>query len=195
VIGYACAWLAGCNDDLAGMARAAYLWKNGECYCWDEVQENWFPTSCPPPDSGYCAAASPPQALSGQVALARVVASATAKTSVRSIRSRRVGTTQEVKMPITIEAPEGTSVMALEIEVPSGWKVVDISDAGQWDEAHRKVKWGLFFDDLSRTVTFTARRSVDKVSTKLRRLTDEAGVVGFLGRVSFDGVNHPITVR
>ena len=27
--GYACAWKKDCNDDLAGMTRAAYIWKGG----------------------------------------------------------------------------------------------------------------------------------------------------------------------
>ena len=53
--GYACAWKKGCNDDLAGMTRAAFIWKSGECYCWDTEEEAWLPTDCPAPESGCCA--------------------------------------------------------------------------------------------------------------------------------------------
>jgi hypothetical protein len=54
LIGYACAWKRGCNDDLAGVTRAAYIWKNGECYCWNQAQQNWFPIASPPPAGGCC---------------------------------------------------------------------------------------------------------------------------------------------
>lgn len=51
---YACAWKSGCHDDMAGMTRAAYVWKNGECYCYDDMTGLWHATTCPPPDSGCC---------------------------------------------------------------------------------------------------------------------------------------------
>jgi predicted esterase len=54
MIGYACAWKDGCNDDLAGMTRAAFIWKAGECYCWDSSEQTWMPTTCPAPPSGCC---------------------------------------------------------------------------------------------------------------------------------------------
>lgn len=57
--GYACAWKRGCNDDLAGMTRSAYVWMRGECYCWDGVDENWYLTDCPPPRHSAASAAKP----------------------------------------------------------------------------------------------------------------------------------------
>lgn len=51
---YACAWKVGCNDDMAGMTRAAYIWKNGECYCYSAADNTWHTTVCPPPASGCC---------------------------------------------------------------------------------------------------------------------------------------------
>ena len=89
----------------------------------------------------------------------------------------------QIRVPITIEVPEGTSAMALEFRVPRGWDVTSISDGGQWDAIHRKVKWGPFFNQLSRTVTFTAHPR-----TPQPRLAD------FSGTVSFDGLNRPIEI-
>lgn len=34
----------------------------------------------------------------------------------------------------------GTLAMAAERRIPAGWEATAISDAGQWDEIHRKVK-------------------------------------------------------
>ena len=74
--------------------------------------------------------------------------------------------------------------MALECQIPRGWKVTAISDNGAWDGLSRKVKWGPFLDDLSRTVTLEARGTAEV--TRLRELS---------GTVSFDGVNHPIVLE
>ena len=87
-----------------------------------------------------------------------------------------------MKVPITVEAPEGTSAVALEYHVPKGWKVTGISDGGEWDEHHRKIKWGPFFENLSRTVIF-----------KASRLAGAGRAADFFGIVSFDGVNRPVT--
>jgi len=94
-----------------------------------------------------------------------------------------------VEVPITIEAPDGTAVMAVEYQVPKGWTVTAISDGGVWDDVHRKVKWGPFFENLSRTVTLTVSGA-----TGNRRL-DDFSLDGFCGTVSFDGVNRPIAAE
>ncbi len=86
-----------------------------------------------------------------------------------------------VTIAITISAPVGASAMALEYEVPNGWEVLEASDGGQWDAVHRKVKWGPFFDDLSRELTFTVRPLMNGVSTD-----------DFFGTVSIDGINRRI---
>ena len=71
--------------------------------------------------------------------------------------------------------------MALETRIPEGWEVTTISDGGRWDQGSRKVKWGPFFENLSRTVTVETRGTVGRL--RIRE---------FSGTVSLDGVNYPI---
>ncbi len=181
VIGYACAWKRGCNDNLASMVRAAFIWKRGECYCRDDIALNWFPTPCPAPVAGCCPA--DPSAIAFDPVASEPFATAGIRSSGTMQRgeARRRPGKKTLVLPITVSAPVGASVMALEYSVPRGWKVLAISDEGQWDGVHRKVKWGPFFTDLSRTVTFTARA--------LRR---PAPIEGFWGTVSIDGINERI---
>ncbi len=194
MISYACAWMRGCNDDLAGMTRAAFVWRNGECACWGAAAANWFPTSCPGSSTGCCADVIPRDGTLGGVAgVSPVRTGATAR--VASIRRGTFSAGREVRVPITIEAPPGTSAVALEIEVPRGWQVTSISDEGQWDETNRKVKWGPLVDDLSRTVTFEARRKLVRIRSKAGRTGTAERYTGFSGTISFDGMNQPITVK
>jgi hypothetical protein len=85
--------------------------------------------------------------------------------------------------------------MALEMGLPLGWVLDGISDGGKWDALHRKVKWGPFMDNLSRTVTFTARRRTTLPIAKARAVRGAQRREGFSGTVSFDGVNYPIAVE
>ena len=193
LIGYACAWKRGCHDDMAGLTRAAYIWLHGECYCWDDVADNWFPTRCPPPASGCCREANP-GASSGSPVQARLTDTGRTVAHIDYTSDGRKGAKQELEIPITVEAPEGTSAVSLDFRIPDAWEVTAISDGGQWDEIHRKVKWGPFSEELSRTVTLTVRRLTDE-----RRLTArgrKARVLphGISGMVSYDGVNYPIAI-
>ena len=181
MIGYACAWKKGCNDDLSGMTRAAYLWVSGECYCWDEIEQNWFPVSCATWDSPCCSEGpSPKPAKTERV---RGITELSPHASVRMISATREsrGPARQTQVSIAVRAPLGTSVMALEYAILKGWKVTAISDGGTWDVQSRKVKWGPFFDDLPRTVSFVVRGPAEAT-----RLTES------FGTVSFDGINHPI---
>jgi hypothetical protein len=98
-------------------------------------------------------------------------------------------------IPVTVEPPSGTSAVALEVQLPAGWVVMSISDDGAWDDVHRKIKWGPFFDDLTRTVTFQVRPAVESGGGKTRTLRGGPRLRGVSGTVSFDGVNHAIEVR
>ncbi len=190
LVGYACAWMGGCNDDMAGMTRAAYIWRNGECYCWDDAERNWFPASCTFA-SVCCDGGRPGPQCGGDSQPACLTGAATAR--FHTIRSGRLSRVRELKVPITVEAPEGTSAMALECNVPQGWQVTDISDSGMWEALHRKVKWGPFMDNPSPTVSFRVRQISTVPTSKARRLRNEGPTDGFTGTVSFDGANHPIT--
>lgn len=191
VIGYACGWKTGCNDDLGGMTRAAFIWRHGECYCYDEVQRNWFPTTCPPPDSGLCAVSN---AQTGDNAGVEFAGSATLKAEFRSKRSRR-GEVGLAEILIAIHAPEGASAAALDLHLPRGWKVMEMSDGGQWDAQNRKVKWGPFFSDLSRRVTVSARWISEKPSIRNLRSAGVPDLAALSGSVSFDGLVYPILVE
>ncbi|MGB2985243.1 MAG: IPTL-CTERM sorting domain-containing protein [Phycisphaerae bacterium] len=83
---------------------------------------------------------------------------------------------------IAIDPPDGTLNYALEDSPPAGWTNIDsISDGGVYDSENHKVKWGAFFDDLSRTVTYD--------------ITPPGGATGtqcFDGTVSFDGRDEAI---
>ncbi len=187
VIGYACAWKHSCNDDLNGMARAAYIWRNGECYCWEETEANWFPNSCPPPASGYCPTGNGTAPAAGTSAFAggKII-----------VNRSRAGDRRQVQVEVRFAPPDGATTMAFEIDVADGWNVSNVSNDGQWDGNSRKIKWGPFFDDVSPVATFDLAR--DQNSRSLRRsrpLSRKVTARVLNGRVSFDGVMYPISVR
>ena len=191
VMGYACSWIRGCNDDLSGMTRAAYVWRNGECYCRDDGEQKWSPTSCPPPKSGCCQTDGAPSNAGGAAADLSIQMMDVPDTT-DAVRDKRV---RVWNIPVTIEPPSGTSAVAIEVQLPAGWTVTSISDDGAWDGVHRKVKWGPFFDDSARTVVFQVRPKKDSGGGMIRMLRGGLRLTGVSGMVSFDGVNHAITVR
>ena len=66
---------------------------------------------------------------------------------------------------------------------------------GAWDGKYRKVKWGPFFSELTRTLTVTVQRPNVRSTVKLRRRLRVERLDGFSGTVSFDGVNRAISIR
>jgi len=188
MIGYACSWKSGCNDDIGAMTRAAFLWQSGEFLCWSQTQANWVSLSALPVSPGCCngmSLASDVPAETHSIGAARHLRStAVARTNravVHTLGLRHEGRVRMLNMPITIVTDNETVAVGLEMEVPSGWEVTEISDDGHWDDIHRKVKWGPFFNDLSRVVRFRARA-----------VRPKASLTGFRGTVSFDGFNEPI---
>lgn len=189
LIGYACAWLTGCHDDLAGMTRAAFVWRSGECYCWDDLERNWFPTACPAANSGCCGDANGLRPALGGSATNRVAAIGRGATdSGRGSKSRGV-MGRSITLGVDVVAPQDAMSMALEIAVPSGWEVTGISDGGSWDTAHGKVKWGPYTDSLPRALNFT----VEPTMTRLIPATGRGSyATQFPGTVSFDGINQRV---
>ncbi len=195
LITYACAWKAGCNDDMAGMARAAFVWRNGECYCWDEAGQNWFPTTCPAPPSGACGSPLAANPIPGE-GTAMFDWRTSTPSGESATRGGRSGLRREVTVSVSIVAPPGTTAMALDMEIPRGWQVKASSDDGDWDATHRKIKWGPFFDDLTRTITFKLGATASKGTVSPRsELATKPRLDGLTGTVSFDGVNEPITAK
>lgn len=74
-----------------------------------------------------------------------------------------------------------THAHAVEDRVPYGWAVESISHGGVFDEVNSKVKWGPFFDDGERELTYVL---VPMYPTSLVTLS---------GTGSYDGYDQPIT--
>jgi len=72
----------------------------------------------------------------------------------------------------------GTLVYAVEEVPPAGWSASQISDGGIWDATTHKVKWGPFFDNTARVLTYRATAPAEEDSIR-----------GFAGLISFDGVS------
>jgi hypothetical protein len=189
VIGYACAWLRGCNDDLSGVTRAAFVWRNGECYCWSDADQNWIPTDCSTMGSGCCGPTTSGLPTSDNTASA---GSATVRVTPKG--GTRSGTTKTWSVALAINAQPGTSAVAAEMTAPKGLQLANISDGGVWDDVNRKVKWGPFFDGASRTLTFDLVGSAKAPTEKPGRLSSADRLHGLAGTASFDGINRPIEV-
>jgi Kazal-type serine protease inhibitor domain len=190
LIGYACRWIRGCNDDLAGMTRAAFIWRNGECYCWNEPDQSWSVTDCSPNDAGCCTNSTVP---GGMPAFMNDPGSATAK--LQPGRKGRSVKMENITIPIVVNAPTTATAMALEFYVPKGWDVVAISDDGGFDEGNRKIKWGPVFDNLSRTLSVDLRWIGGRAKADSPRLSVRPSRRTFTGTVSFDGVNSRIRIE
>ena len=79
-------------------------------------------------------------------------------------------------------APLSTvSVYALEEKVPSGLAVGSITESGQWDPVSGAIKWGPFFDNQQRTLSY-----------QLTIAGQQTGLLNFEGLISLDGVSQAI---
>ena len=191
VIGYACAWKRGCNDDISGMTRSAYIWRAGECYCWDDVEENWMSHACESPASGCCDGG-------GRALETMVLAPVSLDMQVEAVGSDEVSPVSrgpfakptvdahllQKRFTINATPPSGTLASAFEVQVPKGWTVSAIGNGGTRDDVHRKVKWGPLFGDASVTLSFEARA-----------VLTASGSGRFTGTASFDGIDYGFVVR
>lgn len=176
---YACAWRAGCTNDLASVIRVAFVWQLGGVFCWDQSSARWMPEPASRSAPGLCLTSNEPAGIAADLMADEGANTAT----MRLLRLRSFGAPRGLSAGIAISAAAGTVAVGLEVVVPDGWAVDTISDGGVWDGLNRKVKWGPFFTDLSRRMHFTAWRASGKWS-----------VDGFLGTASFDGFNVPVVV-
>lgn len=145
------------------VTRAAFLWRGGECYRFDDRANPplcWV--SC-----GGSRGLSPAAAPAGPVAqrLLPVV----------------FLPGEPLTVAIDIQPSEGTGAYAVEDAIPPGWAITAISNDGEYDGASGRVKWGPFFDSLPRTLSYQV--------TPPRTTSDPAS---FTGVSSFDGVSVPI---
>jgi len=86
-------------------------------------------------------------------------------------------------VPITIDVtPEATVVVyAVEDTPPLGWVVSNINEGGTRDDVNKKVKWGPFFDNTPRTLTYDITAPVGA-----------SGCYSLSGLASFDGVDQSV---
>jgi hypothetical protein len=111
----------------------------------------------------------------GTVASARLVSEPGSATGriVQGIRSAHI--------IVDLDIPAETLAYGLEVVVPPGWSVSSVSENGEWDETHRKLKWGPYFDT-----------SIRKFEFQLHPNDSSARLRGLIGTASFDGFNQPI---
>ena len=184
VIGYACAWLRGCHDDISGVTRAAYIWRNGECYCWNEGLGNWYPAGC---DSSASVCCEPSAGEPASAGIDNDGGSAIASVTTAGLRAQR----DAVTISIQLTPPQGASASAVELVLPKDWKVLSVGD-GAHDVANGKVKWGPYFEAASRVVTVQVRPPSSRNATKTGRLGQPISATELRGVVSFDGLNRPL---
>jgi alpha-tubulin suppressor-like RCC1 family protein len=174
VTAYASAWRRGLPWPVEPQAipidyvtRASTLWRDGECYTVAGGATNaplWW-VNCP--SSTHAAGAAAPK-------------SAPALTATRQAPSNFVAG-ESLVMSISVSAASGQTY-AVEDGAPAGWSISAISDGGEFDAANGKVKWGPFFDQAPRALSYLA--------------TPPAGagnVASFDGRASIDGTTAVIT--
>jgi hypothetical protein len=177
---YAAAWKRGRpwgadggTIPVAYVTRAGLIWKSGEAYRFDTSAGAppacWVPSATRPADRAL-AGRSPGLAV---VDVPEGVAERHAETVQKPGAAGRV--------EIHVQPPLGTFAVAVEENVPHGWQVSAVSDDGVYDPATGRIRWGLFFGDAPRMLTFLA--------------TPPAGVAGtsvWKGIVSFDGTEGVI---
>ena len=73
---------------------------------------------------------------------------------------------EPVSVAIVVQPDVATEVYAVEDTPPTGWMVSDISDGGVFDSDTGKVKWGLFLDNLARTLTYAVTPPADETGLK-----------------------------
>ena len=105
-----------------------------------------------------------------------MVKSGSSISSAVSKLSATFSTNTPLMITVRIDPAAGVSAYVVEDQPPVGWTVSAVSVAGIFDANNRKVKWGPFFDDTARTLTYQAAPPASA-----------SGIATFAGLVSFDG--------
>lgn len=84
---------------------------------------------------------------------------------------------------VTVDVRPDTGVFAYAVEEkpPTGWTISNINSGGTLDVINAKIKWGPFFDDQTRTLSY-----------QVLPPASAQGNVVFTGTASFDGLGIPI---
>lgn len=84
---------------------------------------------------------------------------------------------QPFTVTLTVTPSESSRAFAVEEEPPAGWLIRYVSSDGRVDSTTRKIRWGPFFGNETRTLTY-----------ELTPMTADARA-GFTGYASFDGAS------
>ena len=160
------AWRTAPNPiEVSFVTRAGFLARNGEAYTVDPrmaLPLAWIPT---------------PRVIASVRVKADVTTVPTGKGAWRFLPHKlAVGATATVTL-IVNPAPTDTTY-AVEETPPPGWAVANVSHAGVYDAATGRVRWGVFQDQTSRTLTYD--------------VTPTGALAPFAGVASFDGTNARI---
>jgi predicted outer membrane repeat protein len=171
---YASSWKAGQDwpvepnpIPITYVTRAGYLWKGGENYQYNSLEDPPFcwETTAPSPQFNFTSLESA-DSLSDPID----VESATVN---RSFDPTQYTPEETVAVTIDIQ-PDAGSSYAVEDAPPAGWTVsnirheffgTDIPD-GVWDSINKKVKWGPYTDGLSRIFKYDATPPAGETGTK-----------------------------
>jgi hypothetical protein len=147
------------------VTRAGFLWRSGEAYCCDFafLPPLWW-VPC-----GAAGAGAP-------------VITVAAPAATRAFSVRQYAPGDPVTVAVRTELDASTQVHAVEDAPPDGWVVGQIGNGGVFDVINGKVKWGPFFDHQPRELTYVATAPAG-----------ESGARTFLGTLSSDGFNLPIS--
>jgi hypothetical protein len=171
VTAYASAWRRGLNwivppnpIPIDYVTRAAFLWRDGECYEIDAAATNlplcWV----------NCGAT---RGADLQPAVSQV-------SNLPTVR-RQMPAAFVPGEPLIITlaiSPANARAFAVEEHVPSGWIVADISDAGEFDAVNGRVKWGPFFVGAPQSLTYEVVPPRNAPASAI-----------FSGAASFDGAS------
>jgi hypothetical protein len=148
--------------------NAGYLWKNGEDYHFDPLRD-------PPWDVGDVT-------MSVEFAQGVLDSALTSGYAYSSIAPSTYTPGEPMDVTLAISPPIATQAYAVEETPPEGWTVSDISDDGTFSAQSNQIRWGIFFDDVPRDLTY--------------RITPPAAAVGvqsLFGNAAFDDQIVPIT--
>ncbi len=196
VTAYALAWKTGkswpvapTNIPVEFVARAGFLWKNGERYLMNTNNlaagaPLWW-TNVPAPVTLAGPGASTPSSPSAGRVVAKSTLPRTGQAAEGDPRARgRISravvegnSSSGAKMiQLTVTPTQEVSAYGVEEMVPVGWSAREIDGEGVFDTVSRKLRWGLFFDHEERTLNY--------------QLVAESGATAadrILGAGSFDG--------
>ncbi len=158
---------------IAYVARAGFIVAHGGNYTFDSAQVASAPTN----SAAWWATNAPLWWVS--TATANQVS--TGSTVARDVPASYTGGAP-LTVNVAVTCSPGVGAYAVEDQTPAGWQVSAISDGGMFDAVNNKVKWGVFMDATSRTLSYTVTPP-----------SGASGDVQFAAQSSFDGQLVPVT--